>query len=41
VLRRAIATSFVVGILLTLANHANELFGGSRRPWSIVPMAVT
>jgi hypothetical protein len=41
IFRRALATCAVVGIVLTLANHGEEVFGGRLRPDHAWPIALT
>ncbi len=41
ILRRALATCAVVGVILTLANHGAEVFGGRLRPDHLWPIAFT
>jgi len=41
VLRRGVLTSLVVGTILTVANHGNELVGGSVQSVSALPIAIT
>jgi hypothetical protein len=41
ILRRALATCVVVGVILTLANHGAEVFGGRLRPDHLWPIAFT
>lgn len=41
ILRRALATCAVVGVILTLANHGAEVFGGRLRPDHVWPIAFT
>ncbi|HKB27678.1 MAG TPA: nitrate/nitrite transporter NrtS, partial [Candidatus Limnocylindrales bacterium] len=41
VLRRGALTSIIVGTILTVANHADELVGGAMQPYSVVPIAIT
>jgi hypothetical protein len=41
ILRRALATCAVVGVILTLANHGAEIFGGRLRPDHALPIAFT
>lgn len=39
--RRALATSAVVGVVLTLANHGEEVLGGKLEPGHMWPIALT
>lgn len=41
VMRRALATAAVVGLILTLVNHGGEVFGGRLRPDHAWPIAFT
>lgn len=41
IFRRAVATCAVVGVILTLANHGEEVFGGRLRPDHAWPIAFT
>jgi Mg/Co/Ni transporter MgtE len=41
ILKRALGTSLVVGIVLTLINHGDEILGGQLDPGHIWPITLT